>query len=110
MIWSYMGETRTTTDRSLTAFELEVLLFSLCVNSRSLSREIHARSATKAGKAPNRIDQYSVSMDKPEDWPRGPMIPRSSSLARDTFGGSRARSLSQASLGKPINKMWAGSC
>lgn len=110
MIWTHMGENRTTAVRSLALFELEQLLFSRCVNSRSLSREIYARSATKASKAPNRIDQYFVSMDKREDWPRGPLVYRSSSVARDMFGGSRTRSLSQAGFGQPISNMWAGPC
>lgn len=108
MIWTHMRETRTTADRSLTVFEIEQLLFDRRVNSGSLSHNITARSSAKAGKAPNRVDQYSVSMDKPEDWPRGPLVPRSSSSARDTLG--RARSLSQASFGEPINRMWTGSC
>lgn len=110
MIWTHMGENRTTADRSLTFFEVELMLFSRCIHSRSLSRDIYARSAAKAGKAPNRIGQYFVSMDKREDWPRGPMVYRSSSIARDMFGGSRAQSLSQASLGQPISNMWAGPC
>lgn len=109
MIWTHMGETTTASARSLTVFEVELLLFSRCVNSHSLSCGIHARSATK-GRIRNHLNQYFVSMEKPEDWPRGPMVLRSSSVACDLFGGSRARSLSQASLGQPINKMGAGSC
>jgi hypothetical protein len=105
-----MGETRTTDDRSLTSFEVELLLFHRSVKSSSLIRTTYTRSSTLAGIVPNRTNQYFVSMVKPKDWPRGPLVPRSSSSVGDMLGRDLERSLSQACFGNPINRMWTGPC